>query len=220
MEKIVLFGNASMAKSAYFALNYDPRYKVVAFTVDREYITEDTLFGLPVVPFTDVESIYPPDEYKMRITVGYVKVNKLRAERYFQAKEMGYQLVSYISSLALISPEVVIGDNCGIGANCLISSFVEIGNDVNIAPGSTIGHDTVVKDHCFISDRVVIGGGVTVEPYCFIGLNSTIRNRVTIARECVIGAGSVILQDTQEKQVYMARPADLLPITSDKLPVR
>ena len=110
MEKIVLFGNASMAKSIYSVLNYDPRYKVVAFTVDREYITEDTLFGLPVVPFTDVESIYPPDEYKMRITVGYVKVNKLRAERYFQAKEMGYQLVSYISSLALISPEVVIGD--------------------------------------------------------------------------------------------------------------
>lgn len=63
------------------------------------------------------------------------------------------------------------------------------------------------------------GGSVTVEPYCFIGLNATIRNKIRIASHCYIGAGAVILQDTKEREVYMARPAELLPISSDDLPI-
>lgn len=56
-----------------------------------------------------------------------------------------------------------------------------------------------------------------LEPYCYVGINATVRDKVRIAPSCIIGAGAVILNDTVEKGVYIARPADLLPITSDKL---
>jgi sugar O-acyltransferase (sialic acid O-acetyltransferase NeuD family) len=218
VEKVVLFGNRSVACNTYYELTYNSSYEVVAFAVDREYIDQDMLFGLPVVPFDGIASVCPPDEHKMLIAVGYVMLNKLRAERYYQAKEMGYELISHVSPKATTWPGLVMGDNCQISPNSVIWPSARIGNDVFIGACCVIAHDAVIGDHCFLSDCVAVSGSVVVEPYCFLGTNSTIRNKVTIARECLVGAGAIILENTEERGVYLGGPADLLPISSDKLP--
>lgn len=200
-------------------LIHDSPYQVCAFTVDREYIKEDTIFELPVIPFELIQSSYPPGEYGMHIAVGHVRVNRIRAQKYEQAKAMGYQLISYINSRAVTWPGLVYGDNCKIGPNATINPFAQIGNNVRIGSGSNVGHHTIIKDHCSLASNVAIAGNVTVEPYCLIGTNATIRDRISIARECVIGAGAVILQDTKPGEVYLGNPAELLPISSDHLPV-
>ena len=178
---------------------------------------EQVFRGLPVVPFEEVESIYPPGDYKMHVAVFASRVNKTRAEKYQQAKEKGYELISYISSKAITWPDLVIGDNCFISEGSICRPFLKIGNDVIVMPGASLGHDTVIKDHCFISARATLLGAVTVEPYSIIGANATILDGVTVARECVIGAGSVIQANTQEKGVYKTNPPTLLPLPSDKL---
>jgi hypothetical protein len=89
LEKVVLFGNNSTARTAYSDLRYYFNYQVAGFTIDREYIDKDTLYQLPVVPFDEVSSIFPPGQYKMMIAIGYIQVNKLREQKYFQVKEMG-----------------------------------------------------------------------------------------------------------------------------------
>lgn len=217
MEKVVLFGNAEVASMTYFYLSHDSPYEVAAFTVDREYIKEDTRFGLPVVPFEDVESICPPGEYKMSVALGFSKVNRFRAERYSQAKAKGYELISYVSSRTTTWPGLVVGDNCFISEGSIIQPFAEIGNNVIIGTGSIIGHHSVIKDHCFLAASVVVLGCVTIEPYCVLGANSTIRDGVTVARECIIGAGATISKNTRERAVYVDQPAELLPKPSDVL---
>lgn len=220
MEKVVLYGNGPVAKASYHALVTDSPYEVAGFTVDRDFIQEDCLFDLPVVPFEEVHTIFPPDQYLIRIAVGYVDVNRVRADRFYRAKAMGYRMINTVSSKAILGPQVEMGENCTVGVNCVISSAVKIGDNVTISANSFIGHDAVIMDHCFLANCVAIAGGVIVEPYCFFGINATVRNEIRIARECVIGAGALILQDTREKQVYIGSPADLLSITSDELPVR
>jgi sugar O-acyltransferase (sialic acid O-acetyltransferase NeuD family) len=217
MEKVVIFGASTTADHSYFYFTHDSPYEVAAFTVDREYIEEKTRFGLPVVPFEDIETIYPPIEYKMFIALSFKKVNRVRAEKYDQAKAKGYQLVSYVSSKTTSWPGLVIGDNCNIHEDCLIQPYAEIGNNVTIGAGSLIAHHCIVGDHSYIAAHVVISGNVTVEPYSFLGANSTIRDRITIARECVIGAGALILKDTQKRGVYKGHPAILLPKPSNEL---
>ena len=217
LEKIIVFGNKSVARIAYNDLTYYSNYEVAGFTLDREHIDKDTLFELPVVPFDKVVSIFPPDEYKMIIAIGYILVNKLRAQRYYQAKKMGYQLISFISPKSTTYPDLTVGDNSQVGHNSVIAPDVKIGNNVLIGPNCVIGHDVVLHDHCFLSGSNAISGSVVVRPYCYLGTGSTIRNKVTIARECVIGAGAIILEDTDERSVYLGEPAKLLPITSDKL---
>ena len=150
------------------------------------YLDENLLYNLPVVPFDEVASVFPPDQHRMLIAVGYVAVNKLRAERYGQAKNMGYRLINFVSPRATTYPGLDIGDNCLISHNCVVSPDVKIGNDVSIGAGSMIGHDVIIGDHCFLSSGVGISGGVTVGPYCFLGTQATIRNRIRIGSGCVI----------------------------------
>ena len=217
MKKVVIFGTGDMVQVVHYYLTHDSDYEVVAFTVDKDYLKEERLFNLPVVPFEEVERYYPAEEFAMFIAVGYSHVNKVRAQKYYGAKKKGYELISYISPKSVVSGNVEIGDNCFIFENQTIQPFVRIGNNVIIWSGNHIGHHTVIGDHCFVASHVVVSGNVTIEPYCFLGVNATIRDGITIAKECVIGAGALILKDTQEKGVYIAKAAELHPLDSSKL---
>jgi sugar O-acyltransferase (sialic acid O-acetyltransferase NeuD family) len=221
MRRIVLFGNGAIARTTYHDFSRcSSEYDVVGFSVDPDYLQEKTLFGLPVVPFGEVESVFPPDQCDMLIAIGYTAMNRLRAERYLQAKAKGYRLVNFVSPNTVIYPGLEIGENCQISHNCTIFQDVRIGNNVTVGANSTIGHDVIIHDHCFIGSAVAIAGHVTVGPYCFMGTNSTIRNQIHVGRESVIGAGALVLEDTQDHSVYLGQSAEVLPITSRELAIQ
>lgn len=215
-NKVVVFGAGSLGQVVHFYLTKDSDFEVAAFTANKSYIDNQEFLGLPLVPFEDIEDLYPPDEFKMFVAVGYAKVNKVRARIYHQAKDKGYQLISYINSKAMVWDNVTIGENCFILEGVTIQPMVKIGNNVTVWSGSHIGHHTIVEDHCFIANPV-ISGLVKIGPYCFIGANATIRDGITIARECVIGAGSLIMKNTREKEVYVARPTERFPRDSTQI---
>jgi len=217
MKKIVLFGNGVFAEHIHALLTYDSSYEVASFTVDGKYIKNDTLLGLPVVPFEDVEAAFPPSQYNMCVPLSFQKVNRLREEKYFQAKSKGYELITHISTTATTYPGLVIGDNCIIMEKVVIGLYAQIGNNVIVASGAIIGHHVVLKDHCFVAPGAVLLGGVTVEPYSFIGANVTVKEEVTIAGECIVGSGVTITRNTREKGVYLSSPPELHPKRSDEL---
>lgn len=217
MNKLILYGNGTVASATHLLLTHDSPYEVAAFTVDGEYIQEDEFAGCPLVPFDRVAEIYPPEQFDMYIAVGHTRVNRIRAERYRQAKAMGYTLINYVSRHALTWPDLIMGDNCKVGPKSSINPFARLGNDVHVGTGCNVGHHTEIMDHCSLAANVTIAGNVKIGPYCVIGANATIRDRVTLASGCVIGAGAVILGDTKENEVYLGRPAELLPIASDRL---
>jgi sugar O-acyltransferase (sialic acid O-acetyltransferase NeuD family) len=219
MEKVILFGNKSTAREIFLCLKHFSKYEVVGFTVDREYLETDSLFQLPVSPFDMVESTFPPAEHKMLIAVGYVQNNRIRKERYLRSKEMGYDLINFISPRAVVYPETEMGDNCFVGHNTVVSPDVNIGNNVIITSGCMIGHDVVIGDHCFFAPGVSVAGGVNIGPCSYLGTNATVRNKVSIGKECVIGAGAIILENAGDRSVYLGEAATLLPISSDELPL-
>src|SRR5271167_4401263 len=98
MAKIVVFGIGDAGRLAHYYFERDSEHDVAAFTVDREYAKESTFLGLPVVEFEKIADAYPPSKHKMFVAVGYSKMNQVRAAKYFRAKELGYELVSYVSS--------------------------------------------------------------------------------------------------------------------------
>lgn len=216
-EKVVIFGVGAHAANLYYCIKHESLHEVVAFTVDRSYVKEESIRGLPVVAFEDVQSVYPPGEFKMHVAIIYGRELSSKAEKYYQAKEKGYELITHISPRAITWPDMVVGDNCFIWAGSAFQPYVEIGNNVNVGPGCLICHDSKIGDHCLLSAHTVILGDVVVEPYCFFGANSTIRDGVTVARECVIGAGALILENTKERGVYKGRSAELLPKSSNMM---
>src|ERR1044071_8752344 len=90
VSKIVIFGAGKIADEAYFYLTNDSPHKVVAFTVDREHLEVSEKLGLPVVAFEDIVRLYPANNFKMFVAVGYQDLNKFRARKYEEAKARGY----------------------------------------------------------------------------------------------------------------------------------
>jgi sugar O-acyltransferase (sialic acid O-acetyltransferase NeuD family) len=204
MSEIILFGAGKIADEAYYYLTNDSPHEVVAFTVDGAFLNKNEMFGRPVVPFEGIQNTYPPDDFKMFVAVGYQDLNKLRAQKYEQAKAKGYELISYVSSRASNFGGVAIGDNCFVLENAVIQPCSQIGNDVFIWSGNHIGHHARVGDHCYIAGQVVISGSTTVEPFCFIGVNSTIGHEITVGRESFLGAGVLVTKNVAPRSVYIA----------------
>ena len=219
MAKLVIFGAGDIARLAHFYFTRDSEHSVAAFTVDRSFRQADTLEGLPLVDFEHVRETYPPSNHQMFVALSYSNMNRVRAEKYVQAKAMGYTLASYVSSRCTWLTEHPPGDNCFVLEDNTVQPFVTIGNDVTLWSGNHIGHDAVIDDHCFVSSHVVISGRVHVGEYCFLGVNSTIRNAITIAPETLVGAGAIIMADTKPKSVYVPERTAVFPRTSDKVKI-
>jgi len=217
MAKLIIFGAGDIARLAHYYFTHDSEHDVVAFTVNAEYKQDDKFLDLPLVAFEDVLQQYPPGEFKMFVALSYARMNKIREEKYREAKEKGYELVSYVSSRCSFLTDHPIGDNCFILEDNTIQPFVKIGNNVTLWSGNHIGHDAVIEDHCFLASHIVVSGYVRIGNNCFIGVNATLRNSITIAPETLIGMGAVITEDTVEKGFYKASPAKLSNRKSDEI---
>lgn len=216
-RKVVIFGTGDFARVASIYLAKDSPHEVAAFTVHRQYLTQDQLVGRPVVPFEELTRSHPPGEYAMLVAMGFRGVNSGRAEIYQACKAKGYDLISYVCSRAIQWGEVEIGENCFIFENNVLQPFVRIGNDTVIWSGNHIGHDAVIGHHCFITSHAVISGNVKVGDYSFVGVNATVRDGVTIGEKSVIGAGAVVLKDVAPCSVLKGIPAELSPVPSTRL---
>jgi sugar O-acyltransferase (sialic acid O-acetyltransferase NeuD family) len=217
MAKVIIFGIGQWAELAHFYLSHDSPHDVVAFTVNRSYRQSEQSKGLPVVPFEEVENDYPPDRYKMFIPVSFKRMNHNRADKYCEAKQRGYELISYVSSKATTWPGFRCGDNCFILEDNTIQPFVDIGNNVVMWSGNHIGHHTRIKDHVMITSHVVISGHCTIEEYCFFGVNSTVRDETVVARETLVGMGVTIAKDTKEFEIYRLPAAEPERVRSNRL---
>ena len=217
MADVVIFGAADIARLAHFYFSRDSQHRIVGFTVDREFCTAETFEGLPLVPFDRVEDVFPPSAYSMFVGIGYTRMNQFRAQKYAEARQRGYTLASYVSSRCTYLAAEPPGDNCFILEDNTIQPFVRIGSNVTLWSGNHIGHDATIGDHVFITSHVVVSGHVRVGDYSFLGVNATLRNAITIGPRTLVGGGAVVMADTSEGSVYVARPAPKLDRASDSI---
>jgi sugar O-acyltransferase (sialic acid O-acetyltransferase NeuD family) len=216
-KPLVIFGAGDIAQLAHYYFSTDSQYEVVAFTVDKEFLTGREFQGLPIVPFDEVAKRYSSATHELFVALSYAKLNQLRKEKYRAAKELGYQLASYVSTHATVLNDGKIGDNCFILEDNTIQPFVTIGNNVTLWSGNHVGHHSTIHDHCFIASHVVISGGVQIMESCFIGVNVTLRDHIKVGERCVIGAGALLLSDAEPEGVYGTVATERSKVPSTKL---
>jgi sugar O-acyltransferase (sialic acid O-acetyltransferase NeuD family) len=208
MAKVIIFGVQDFAQLAKFYLQHDSEHEVVAFSVHERYLPEEKTFaGLPVVAFENVEKTYPPAGFKFFAPMSPSRMNKLRESVYNQAKQKGYEMISYVSSKATVFPGAAIGDNCFILEDNTIQPFTSIGNNVVLWSGNHIGHHGIIKDHVTFTSHVVLSGHCVVESFSFFGVNATIRDGIHIAEGSFIAMSAAVIKDTEPWGIYKGNPA-------------
>ena len=94
---LIIFGTSDFAQLAQFYFSRFTDYRVVAYTVDADYVPESgEAFGLPVIPFEEVRRA-SARHHDMFVAVTYLKLAQLRRDKFLAAREKGYTLASYVS---------------------------------------------------------------------------------------------------------------------------
>jgi len=207
MAKVIIFGLGDMAKIAQYYLENDSEHEVVAFCVKKESITKDKYFiGLPIVVFEMIVEKYPIDKYEFFAPMSSEKMNTVREEIYYNIKNKGYKMISYVSSNAIINNSE-IGDNCFIQAGNILQPFTTIGNNVMLWSSNLVAHHSLVKDHVTFASHVALAARCTVGENSYLGTNSTIRDGTLLAKGALVGLGTTITKNTEEWGVYIGNPA-------------
>lgn len=211
---LVIVGAGEFGEIALEYFSHDFPYKVAGFAVERPYLKETELRGLPIVPVDEIERHFPPSTHSAFIAITYTKLNRVRARLYEEIKAKGYDLARYISSRAFVWSNAAIGENVFVFENNVVQHGVAISDDVVLWSGNHIGHRSCIEKHCYLASHVVISGYCAVGEYSFIGVNVTVADHVKIGRNNLVGAGTIILKDTPDDAIYQAVPSSRSPVSS------
>lgn len=208
---LVLIGAGEFAQIACEYFDQDSDHDVVAFSVEREYLTQPFLADRPVVAYETLDVLYPPAEVDLFVAIPASGLNRLRTRFYQDAKSRGYRFATYVSSRAFVWRNVELGENCFVFEGNVIQPFVSIGNNCVLWSGNHVGHRTIVRDNVFMASHAVISGYCEIGQNSFIGVNATFNDHVKVAPDNLIGSGALVTRDTQPGLIYVGSPARALP---------
>lgn len=217
VRDVVIFGMGQIAEMAHWCLTAEGGRKVVAFTVDAGWRTADSLLGLPVVDFAEVQDRFPPAAHEMFVAVSYQKINAVRRAKADAAEAKGYVLTSHVSPRATVWPDLEVRPNTIIMENNVIQPYVSIGRNVTLWSGNHIGHHTIIEDDCFIASHAVISGSCRIGAGTFIGVNATLRDNIELGKRCVVGAGTLILYSAPNEAVFIGQATPMSRAPSSRL---
>lgn len=217
-KKLVIIGSGETAEIAYEYFTYDSEYEVEAFSVSKEYLGDQAMqFGLPIVPFEELEEIYSPEAYETYVAISYGHLNRDRTKMYLACKEKGFTCASYVSSRSFVWHTAEIGENTFVFENNTIQHGVSIGNNVTLWSGNHIGHRTVIEDNVWLTSHCVVSGFCHIGKNSFLGVNSTLGDNVVLGEDSVLGAGALTVHSLPEKgKVYIGCPAKAMEDSSYK----
>jgi len=116
----------------------------------------------------------------------------------------------------------VIGDNCNLGQNVVVSPRVTLGNNVKVQNNVSIYTGVICEDDVFLGPSMVFTNVINprsaiirkdqykttlVEKGASIGANATIICGVRIGSYAFIGAGAVVTKDVLPYELVVGNPA-------------
>jgi len=208
-QKLIIYGAGPLAEIMYYHFRHESPYEVIAFCMDKEYLSDAQFCDLPLVDVALVTQLYPLNEVQMFVAIGY-KSMRNRALLFNKAKQLGYTLVNFISQRANVRDDLSLGENNVILSSCDFEPHVRIGNNNVFWTRTIIGHHANIGDHNYISGGGGVGGNCTVGNCCFLGNGALMINNVNIADETYLIAGTIILKDTEIASKYHGNPAKLI----------
>ena len=122
----------------------------------------------------------------------------------------GFELISAIHPMAVVSTTASIGAGCVVGPGVVIDAECKVEENCILNNNSCISHGTYVASGTHICPGVTIGGDVSIGRGSWIGIGSTVVEKITIGAGSYIGAGSVVIRDVPDNVLVYGTPAKVI----------
>lgn len=209
MRKLIIYGDGIHAERIFQYIQQEKQDVVVAFTNEDQRITRQTILNCPVIPLSQLDKQLKRGEYSLIIAFGYSQMNNIREKVYYECKNKGYKVATYISPQSM-----VYSNKIAEGTIVLPGAFIGLGTSIGkcclISETSYVGHNIKMGDFVFVSANVAIGGYVQMGSNCFIGVHSTVKDNISVRDYTLVGAAANIVKDTEAEGVYVGNPAKKL----------
>jgi len=205
-KNLIIYGDSSYAEMIAHYFQTDSEYQVVAFCVDKDYKTRETIDTLPVIDLEDIEAHFSTENHYIFAAIGYksVRTHKVLFEK---IANLSFPVASYISSKAIVDISCKISINCLILPGVILEPDTTIEENCFINSGAIVCHHTCIKAHTILAAGSLIGGHTTIGESSLIGFNATVAELLQVANETLLGASSLLLQDTEKHTMYVGTPA-------------
>ena len=208
-KKLLIFGAGETATIAAEFFIVDTKESLAGFVVDDNFWKPGMEhLKLPVYPFSKVHEAFPPSKYKIFIAISYSKLNRDRQKTFNVFCDLGYELISYVSSKATVWRTAEIGKNCMVFEGNNLQHNSKISDNVILWAGNHIGHGSYIAQSSYVSSHVCIAGFANIGERCFLGVNSTVIDYAKVADDCFIAASALINKNTESNSIYMGNPAE------------
>ena len=163
--------------------------------VDDEYWKENNDYIFPL-------SQFDPTEYEVMIAIANPQ------DRFKISTRLpgNTKYFSYIHSSAQILSPASIGQGSFIGANCVLTYNIQIGNHAILNRAVHIGHDCIIRDYFSAMPGVIISGDVKIQDKVYIGNNASVKEKIIINESITIGSNATVVKDLIESGTYVGVP--------------
>ncbi|MCL6452136.1 MAG: acetyltransferase [Alicyclobacillus sp.] len=198
---VVVVGAGGHAAAVAELLDADSRYRVlgcVGPTVRRD-------LGVPWLGGDDIlPSLYSQGTQHALIAVGD---NALRASLAERLLEIGFRLITVVSSAAFVAPSARLGDGTVVMPGAVVGTAAYVMDNTIVNTGASVDHHASVGPSCHIAPGAHLAGGVQVGPGAFVGMGASILPNVTVGSRSVVGAGAVVTRNVPDRALVLGVPA-------------
>ena len=192
--KLALYGYGGHAREVASQIDQE-----VTFFVDDEYSND---IAKPI-------SLFNPSEYMMMVAVGDSKTRFDIVQKL--PKETIYFTFIHPTSL-ILDDNIIIGSGCFIGAYCILTTNITLGDHSILNRGVQIGHDTKIGNYFSAMPGSVVSGNVTIYDCVYLGTHSSMKEKLSIHSLSTIGLNSGVVKDIKEPGVYGGTPSKIIKL--------
>jgi sugar O-acyltransferase (sialic acid O-acetyltransferase NeuD family) len=122
-------------------------------------------------------------------------------------RSLGLALATAVSSHAVLSPSVRIGEGTVVMPGVIVNARTVIGDGVILNTGATVDHDCRIGDGVHIAPGCHLAGSVEIGGAAMLGVGTTVIPGVSIGTGAIVGAGSCVVRDVPAHTVNIGVPA-------------
>lgn len=208
-KKIVIYGAGGFGREVLQIVNdinknaHDAIWNPLGFLVDKEYLSDTLVNGLPILGTLDWLKSQP--DVLVVVALGSASSRRRICEKI--ENEVGDCFATVVHPRAWLGDYVELGKGSIICAGTLITTNIKIGRHVHVNIGSTIGHDAILNEYVTLNPSVNVSGNVEIGEGCEIGTGSVLIPHVEVGEWSIVGAGSVVTKSLPADVTAVGAPA-------------